>query len=259
MLIVIPVVTCLLFGAIYPLCFWLVGPQAIQDSFRKFNLGMTNFVSGLGVVVLFFLNVPLEIKLAVLGWKIFLLSVSSYLWKKPKMNLWLMTAPCLVGIYTAQIVIRQFSGERYDFLAMSAVILGGAILCLSLFVMILGHWYLNVSGLPISYLTRASKVFWAFLCARVIWDTIASVTQHVNFMGDSILLFQFFGHVEGFFLSVAIFFGAVLPALLMYFVMETIKVKSTQSATGMLYVILIAVLMGDLAYKYYFFKFNLAL
>ena len=72
-------------------------------------------------------------------------------------------------------------------------------------------------------------------------------------------LYVFMNRMDGFFLWVAIFFGTLLPLICNYFVIGTLKVKSTQSATGILYAILVAVFMGDLTYKYYLFKYGIAL
>ena len=60
-------------------------------------------------------------------------------------------------------------------------------------------------------------------------------------------------------LGVGLFFGVVFPLILTYMVYETVKVKSTQSATGILYVVVTSVLMGELAYKYYLLEYGLVL
>ena len=54
-------------------------------------------------------------------------------------------------------------------------------------------------------------------------------------------------------------FGTIFPLVALYFVDGTLKVKSTQSATGILYVILIAILIGDLTYKYYLIQYGIVL
>ena len=63
--------------------------------------------------------------------------------------------------------------------------------------------------------------------------------------------------MEGIFLLVAFFFGTLFPLVSIYFVWGTLKVKSTQSATGILYVLLSAILIGDIAYKYYLLNYQL--
>ncbi len=257
MLTVISVFTCLSFSAVYPLAFWLVRGHPINEGFRKFNLGLTNFIGGSGLVLLLFMNVPVSVKALALLWKASLISVSAYSWKREKINTWLMSFPSVLGIMACVFFQREFIAVNFE--SVVVMILGGIILCVSLFAMILGHWYLNVTGLPIKYLRKTTNAFWFFLIIRGLWDIFFLVTKKIIHGGDSILIYQFLARVDGFLLSIALFFGTLLPIILIHFVLETLKVKSTQSATGLLYIIVIAVLMGDLAYKYYLFRFSLFL
>jgi hypothetical protein len=140
-----------------------------------------------------------------------------------------------------------------------ATSLGGLISCCAIFSMILGHWYLNVHGLPISCLMRSVNIFWTLLFLRLGWDFYHIMTAQVMYIGETISLHAFFTSLDGVLLWMAIFFGAIFPVVLLYFVRETLKVKSTQSATGILYVIVISILMGEPVYKYYLVKFQLPL
>lgn len=257
MLTTIFVFTCLSFSAVYPLAFWLVRGHPINEGFRKFNLGLTNLIGGFGLVLLIFMNVPLSVKALALLWKASLISVSAYSWKKEEINTWLMSFPSVLGIMACAAFQKEFISVNLESLAV--VVLGGIILCVSLFAMILGHWYLNVAGLPIAHLRKTTQAFLFFLIIRGLWDAVSLVTKKIIHGGDSILIYQFLARVDGFLLSIALFFGTLLPIILMYFVLETLKVKSTQSATGLLYIAVIAVLMGDLTYKYYLFHFSLFL
>ena len=123
----------------------------------------------------------------------------------------------------------------------------------------LGHWYLNVHGLNINHLLRATYIFWTFVVIRFIWDIWQLLTAKILYQGDRISLPHFMFHIDGFLLLIAFFFGTLLPLVTLYFVKETLQVKSTQSATGILYVILSAVLICDIAYKYYLIKYGLIL
>ncbi len=257
MLTVISVFTCITFSSFYLLGFWIVRGHSIAASFRKFNLTAANLIAGLGLVVLVLMNIPLSIKIFACVWKISIFSVSRYSWKTEKVNVWLLTIPSVLGVILMCMFLGQFLNVGWG--AVSVVALGCTVLCLSLFTMILGHWYLNVPGLPIKYLMRASNIFWGVVTARALVDIILLVTQKMLYHGDYIWLYQFVGRAEGFLLFVPLFFATLLPIVLLYFVKGTLDVKSTQSATGILYVIVIGVLMGDLAYKYYLFKYGIAL
>ena len=257
MLTTIPLLTFLMLGTLYPLCFWIIHRRSIELGFQQFNLGMANVFGGLGAGILYFMNVPVSVKNLLFVWMGFFLVVSAICWKKKILNTWTITIPCFFGIFAFSQVFGIFVPD-YKML-IPIIILGGLVLSLSLFTMILGHWYLNVHGLPIKYLVDATKVFWAVLILRFLWNAYILLTEKILYGGDLIALYRFMFHLEGFLLFVAVFFGTLLPMGLMYLVLETLKVKSTQSATGLLYIIVVAVLMGDLSYKYYLLRYGLAL
>ena len=77
--------------------------------------------------------------------------------------------------------------------------------------------------------------------------------------GEQVSLLHFMFTIDGFLLWVAIFFGTVFSLGASYFAFGTLKLKNTQATTGILYVLLSAVLLGDLAYKYYLLKFAIPL
>jgi hypothetical protein len=137
-------------------------------------------------------------------------------------------------------------------------LLGGMILSAAFYAMNLGHWYLNVHGLPLKHLKTATVTLGALLSIRLIWDVVMLFYSTVLFRGEYTHLWPFLIHMEGLFLIVAFFFGTVFPLISMYFVWGTLQVKSTQSATGILYVLLSAILIGDMAYKYYLLNYHLA-
>lgn len=257
MLTTITVLTCLIFSALYPLCFWLVKGHPIDASFRRFNLGMANFAGGLSLGILLSMNVPENLKILACLWQGLTFLTSFLLWNKTDVNRWLLTLSSLFGVAA----YAQFQNALLPSQPASIAVttLGGLVLCISLFAMILGHWYLNVHGLPIEYFLKTTYAFWVIVSLRGIWDVCALFTQKIVHGGDSIFLYQFLRRIDGILLFVPIFFGTLLPIILLYFVKETLKVKSTQSATGLLYCIVIAVLMGDLGYKYFLFKFGLVL
>ena len=168
----------------------------------------------------------------------------------------MLTIPAGVGLY----VVFQISNVWFNDVGIfAALVLGGLILCSSLFAMNLGHWYLNVHGLPLSHLRRAVYTFWIFLAIRLLVDVYLLLMHTVNFDGDMIPLLRFMLFSDGFLLWLAVFFGTLFPAICVFFVKGTLDVKNTQAATGILYALLVSVLIGDLTYKYYLIKFGIAL
>jgi len=257
MLTKIPILTALIFSAVYPLCFWISANDPIKNKFHRFHLGLPNCVGGLAVVLLLFMPVSLVIKILAVLWKIFFFYISRGHWRKETIDVRKVTLPCVLGIVIFLLVQNELIGPGIEKGILG--ILAGGILCASIYAMNLGHWYLNVHGLPIHHLMRSVYVFWVLLALRFIWDLYVMGTHWTIHAGDHIPLYRFALTLDGFLLLTGIFFGTFLPILLLYFVRGTLLVKSTQSATGILYVILIAIFMGDLAYKYYLMKYGIVL
>ncbi|HET7294104.1 MAG TPA: hypothetical protein VFM88_16880, partial [Vicinamibacteria bacterium] len=55
---------------------------------------------------------------------------------------------------------------------------------------------------------------------------------------------------DGVFVWMRVLFGIAGPASLLWFVWKTVEIRSTQSATGILYVQLFLVMSGELLAKY---------
>ncbi len=257
MLAIIPLITCLSFGALHLLGFWLIDQKAFKHDFSKFHLNMTNSVAGTGIVILLFLNIPMSTKMIAVGWKLLLLTITQYIWKKKTVPLWLVT---IISIYGMGVVILIASHHMVITpKTIFVMTLAGLVLASAIFTMNMGHWYLNVPGLDIRHLKQATTVLLYLLGLRLLWNIAGFFVLKIPYLGETISLFEFLTHIDGFLLTVGIFFGTALPFCLLYFVFGTLKVKSTQSATGILYVIVACILMGDLSYKYYWIKYGLLL
>jgi len=257
MLANIVTITALLFGICYPV--FLLGNYAetAKSGFYRFNLGLASVIAGLVVVSLVLTEIELSMKVVAMAWLFSLLVVTAYLWRRDVRQRWFLIVPTLLG---AAVLFHyhkfHLSGDLSVYL-MSA--LGGFILCASIFAMNLGHWYLNVKNLPIGHLKRATYVFAALLALRLLLDGYFLATQSVEHSGNMVVLSVFMQGIDGFLLSIALLFGTILPIILIFLVIETLKLKSTQSATGLLYVIVISVLIGDLTYRYYLIRYGIVL
>jgi hypothetical protein len=129
----------------------------------------------------------------------------------------------------------------------SALMLGGA--CTA---MILGHWYLVIPSMEVSYLQSIVKGHIASILARVavvgiaVWFAIA--TFQANSGAPSFR--HYIMSVDGIFFWQRVLFGLAGPAVLSYLTWETAKIRSTQSATGILYVDFFTVVVGEVLAKY---------
>ena len=130
----------------------------------------------------------------------------------------------------------------------SAAMLGGA--CTA---MILGHWYLVLPSMDVSYLQSIVDLHIGSMAARIlavgaaIWFAIASWRPDVD-PGPSFRHYIF--SIDGIFFWQRVLFGLAGPAVLSYLTRETAKIRSTQSATGILYVDFFTVVVGEVLAKY---------
>jgi protein NrfD len=130
----------------------------------------------------------------------------------------------------------------------SALLLGGA--CTA---MILGHWYLVIPSLQVSHLQSIVKFHMASMVLRVVVVAAAIFVAIVSWkpgLGPSFKGYIF--SVAGIFFWQRVLFGLFGPAVLSYLTWETAKIRSTQSATGILYVDFFTVVVGEVLAKYLF-------
>jgi hypothetical protein len=257
MLSKIIILTATSLAVIYPLCFWISFKEPLKSNFHRFHLGLPCVVGGIILMTAFSMAMPSIIK-SVLGyWIILLFVVTFYFWNKEYPNVYIVTIPCLMGIFSF-LKLQAFLIGTHGFLGLISI-LGGLILCSTLFAMNLGHWYLNVHGLPIQHLKNTTYVLAFFLFVRLIWNILYLSLGQVEYFGEMMPAWQFIMKTDGFLLWMAIMFGLLLPCFAVWFVHQILKLKNTQAATGVLYVILCSVLIGDLTYKYYLVKFGIGL
>ena len=129
----------------------------------------------------------------------------------------------------------------------SAAMLGGA--CTA---MILGHWYLVIPSLQVSHLQSIVKVHIASMLVRVVVVGAAVWFAIATWQPDSgVPSFRhYIMSVDGIFFWQRVLFGLAGPAVLSYLTWETAKIRSTQSATGILYVDFFTVVVGEVLAKY---------
>ena len=130
----------------------------------------------------------------------------------------------------------------------SAALLGGV--CTA---MVLGHWYLILPSMEVSLLQTIVKFHIGSTFLRiavvvaVVWVALAT-WQSPSGAGYS----RYAMSIEGVFLWQRLLFGLVAPVVLAFLTWETAKIRSTQSATGILYVDVFTVIVGEVLAKYLF-------
>ena len=123
----------------------------------------------------------------------------------------------------------------------SSFLLGSAMLA-----MLLGHWYLVLANLSIRLLARATI---AFILAALLRAGALGATLMLYPLPEAVSL----EGPAGIFLVVRVLFGILGPIVISVLIWKTVKLRSTQSATGLLYVAVAFVLVGEMVASYLLF------
>lgn len=116
--------------------------------------------------------------------------------------------------------------------------------------MILGHWYLVVLDLPISALRHLTVLLVVGLGLRSLVVVFALAGPvHIG-LEDASRVAHGLWSPDGVFIWMRILFGIAGPLSLIWFIWKTVEIRSTQSATGILYVQLFLVMAGELLAKH---------
>jgi hypothetical protein len=117
--------------------------------------------------------------------------------------------------------------------------------------MVLGHFYLVIPGLSFAPLRTLTLAFVAALGLRLAVTAWTVSTSWSAWAAEWNLDSTRFLLQYGFFLALRILFGIVGPVVLAFLVWECVRIRSNQSATGILYVATAIVLIGEIAAKYF--------
>ena len=157
----------------------------------------------------------------------------------------------LVAILAQALVLAGDRGLPAQVLTMASFLSSAALLGGACTAMILGHWYLIIPSLQVSHLQSIVKLHIASMIVRVAVVAAAvflAIATWEPGMGPSFR--RYITSTAGIFFWQRVLFGLAGPALLSYMTWETAKIRSTQSATGILYVDFFTVVVGEALAKY---------
>jgi protein NrfD len=158
----------------------------------------------------------------------------------------LVTTAVVAGLIAiAAQALSASSGPIVNVLVLASFVSSAALLGTTCTAMILGHWYLIVPSMQVSHLQSLVKLHITSLMLR-----IAVVAGAVWFAIATSGFRHYITSVAGIFFWQRVLFGLAGPAVLSYLTWETAKIRSTQSATGILYVDLFTVVVGEVLAKY---------
>jgi hypothetical protein len=132
-------------------------------------------------------------------------------------------------------------------LVLGALLFGGVV-----WAMNLGHWYLVSKSLPFELLVRATEAFALATLARTVFALVAlgGFARTSRGPAGDALAGLLDPMRDGFFFGSRVLWGLAAPLLLAPFVVKTARMRSNQAATGLLYVAVVFVLVGELLAAY---------
>ena len=153
----------------------------------------------------------------------------------PKRLIFRASAALLGAAYLAAAILAYHAAVRPSHVAWS---IAGALASIALLgsvnlAMLLGHWYLVVRGMPIDPLKRLTIATLVAAIAKIVLVVIVVTVA----WPPPVLKDIFFWMRAG--------WGLLGPLALFPMVWGTVKIRSTMAATGILYVDVVAVIIGE--------------
>ena len=151
----------------------------------------------------------------------------------------------LVGFGLLGALLPPLEAPGMPGLAIASNLSGAALLGGVAATMLLGHWYLVETSLSIRPLSVGSSMFTGATALRIGVAAFALLYGGITELrlgSVSDLIYS----TPALFFGFRVLTGLLFPAFLALMIRNTVRIRSTQSATGLLYVALILVLFGEL-------------
>jgi len=128
-----------------------------------------------------------------------------------------------------------------------------------LLAMVFGHWYLVIPKLSIDHLMKLTKVMMAAILIRIVSvvGTLAFIKAEPSLPLGRVLSVLMLSLDQGLFFWPRLICGIVAPIVLAVMIHSTVQIRHTQAATGLLYVAVIVLLLGEFMSKFLLFSVQL--
>lgn len=119
--------------------------------------------------------------------------------------------------------------------------------------MIFGHWYLINTDMPKRLLVRMALILSATLVLKILavgitWLVLDHISTAEKDMVDLLISFQGYG----IFFWQRVLVGLLIPTIIAYMIWSTARIGSNQSATGIMYVGVAFIFIGEIIAKFLF-------
>ena len=220
----------------------LTSPARVTSGFYRNHLYVTFGLAILAALAAATVGLPV--------WPAALAALSSYVgsicWlyegRRPgKVALWMVAVLALCGAWLKVATVLGDQQPTWSAAALAWIvpISSGLVLGLTLASMLLGHWYLNAPEMDIQPLTHLLRLLAAAMGLQMFVVGLGLTGEIIA--GPS------FDLVALVLLALRWLFGLAGGLILVWMAAQTLKIPNTQSATGILYVALVAVFVGELS------------
>ena len=151
-------------------------------------------------------------------------------------------------------MLNFFNQNLFQFVyAFSSCMLLGVIT----YAMVMGHWYLVTPRLSEKPLLYATYFMWAIMLVKIVWTIVEYLKMDAYFVSGT---YEGAGYLFNWLmLTMRVGWGYLVIGVMSYFSYRLIKMRSIQSATGMLYAMTFFVFIGELISVYMFLEYGMKL
>jgi hypothetical protein len=151
-------------------------------------------------------------------------------------------------VWTGIVYSHRMAAAAYVYLlplqfSFSACLMGSGLVGMNL-----GHCYLTNIHLPISPYRRLSVLFLLFLLAEAMVSLVGfAALSDPRLLRMAITLES----IDGLFFWIRVGVGFIAPLILIFMILHTVRLRSTQSATGLMYVAMMMVTAGEFFSRFF--------
>lgn len=180
------------------------------------------------------------------------LMLSVYLYHKDKKSNLMWMIFILQNLSLVYLLYHYSNGDIFRFAYMLA---GALFLGIITYAMVLGHWYLVTPRLSEKPLIISMYITWFFLLIKTSITTFSLFNQSEFFNSGTALGAGYLFNWMIFLMRVG--WGYLIIGIMSYFAWRLVKMRSIQSATGVLYVMTFFIFVAELLSSYILFKYGL--
>lgn len=226
---------------------WIASPKLTGAGFIRLVTGHAAIFLGLAIAVDLAFGLTDDL---VMQAPLLILFIISWRYHPDERPWWTWAIYSLESALTLVLIYRFNSS--FLFLFSSLVFLG-----ITHYSMLLGHYYLVVPKLTEKPLLICLKIFWGIFLAKFLWSAMTLVSAS-DYLAEGTTLGE--GYLFNWILvSMRTLWGYGAMLVLSYFAWRLCRMRSIQSATGVLYIMVFFVFVGELISSYIYLKLGLTI